>query len=83
MILIFHQNGNAEGLSCNKKLERQSIADALLTVANQHPDEFLVWCHAGLKKYLNIFCGCLIALKILKGLMKARQAIGFILSNIS
>lgn len=54
MILIFHQNGNAEGLSCNKKLERQSIADALLTVANQHPDEFLVWCHAGLKKYLNI-----------------------------
>ncbi len=58
MILLFHQNGYAEGLSCNNKLQadfdRQPIVDALLDAAKQHPDQFLVWCHSALKEGLNV-----------------------------
>jgi GT2 family glycosyltransferase len=53
MILLFHQNGYAEGLSCNNKLERQPMADALLAAAKQHPGELLIWCHSALKEGLN------------------------------
>lgn len=59
MILLYHNgvtvvelaNAKAFGM---EKVSHQSIASVLVEVANQYPQELLVWCHQSFKEALSI-----------------------------
>jgi GT2 family glycosyltransferase len=59
MIILYHngvtivEQANVKAFSVDKA-SRQSIASVLVEVANDYPEEILVWCHHSFKEALNI-----------------------------
>ncbi len=57
MILIYHKDNRVVGLSNSYNIDKfnnLSIAEFLVVLAKEYPEEILVWCHIHLKEQLNI-----------------------------
>lgn len=59
MLIVYHNGKNVVGMVnadafSMENVRRKSIATVLVEVANEYPEEILVWCHQGLKEQLHV-----------------------------
>ena len=59
MILIYHHKNKVTAIGNNNSIgvdrtNNDSIADFLVAIAKDYPEEILVWCHSSLKEQLNV-----------------------------
>ncbi|WP_395051099.1 glycosyltransferase family 2 protein [Flavobacterium sp.] len=57
MILIYHKDNKVVGLSNSYRIDTSdalTIAEYLMLLAIEFPDELLIWCHINLKEQLNV-----------------------------